>query len=390
MPRMPASAQARVAVELDGGTLTVQVAETARSTLADLCAYASRRNPKRGFLFVSKVLGKHLPVRPSTVLRTHQQLAAQLGNFLAPRTLFIGFAETATGLGAGVFEACLRQFPDREFAYLQTTRYRLGGPLALDFHEEHSHSTGHKLHVPSNLPPGYSGALFSETLVLVDDELSTGKTAVNFIKALRAINPRLKRVVLVSLLNWMGHERKREVQLALPSLQMGFASLLHGQFEFAPGEGYVCPPMSSVDSRDESKAALLPRNYGRLGEAALHPTEFESACARLNLDPDRPVHVIGDGEFMHPPLLLAAYLERRGFDTWFQSTTRSPILSGHAIASRVRFEDHYGDGIENYIYNLPAPATGAQLVLCHESEGPLHLPEQRHMKTISYRDLLCA
>ena len=36
----------------------------------------------------------------------------------------------------------------------------------------------------------------------------------------------------------------------------------------------------------------------------------------------------------------------------FQSTTRSPILVGDAIASRREFLDNYGDGLPNYLYNL--------------------------------------
>ena len=57
-------------VELPTGRLSIEVL---RSDIAldQLCGFAARRNPKRGFLFVSKVLGKHIPVRPSLMRQVH-------------------------------------------------------------------------------------------------------------------------------------------------------------------------------------------------------------------------------------------------------------------------------------------------------------------------------
>jgi hypothetical protein len=49
---------------------------------------------------------------------------------------------------------------------------------------------------------------------------------------------------------------------------------------------------------------------------------------------------------------MALMLEQEGYDVRYQSTTRSPILVGDAIASRCEFADNYGDGIPNYLYNL--------------------------------------
>lgn len=48
---------------------TIQVTrERGKVALDDLFDIAERRNPKRVFLFVSKVLGRHIPVSP-TVMR---------------------------------------------------------------------------------------------------------------------------------------------------------------------------------------------------------------------------------------------------------------------------------------------------------------------------------
>lgn len=67
---------------------------------------------------------------------------------------------------------------------------------------------------------------------------------------------------------------------------------------------------------------------------------------------DRPLTVIGTGEYAYTPFRIALALEEAGHDVRYQSTTRSPILVGDAIARRREFPDHQGDGIPNYLYNL--------------------------------------
>ena len=72
--------------------------------LTDLFDIAERRNPKRAFLFVSKVLGRHIPVSPQVMRNVYTQLAEQFLGTLDGPVVFIGMAETAVGLGAGVFD----------------------------------------------------------------------------------------------------------------------------------------------------------------------------------------------------------------------------------------------------------------------------------------------
>ncbi len=67
----------------------------------DYLGFGARANPKRSFLFVSKVLGKHWPASPSKMYATHQLLAQKIQHIETP-ALFIGMAETAVGLGQGV------------------------------------------------------------------------------------------------------------------------------------------------------------------------------------------------------------------------------------------------------------------------------------------------
>lgn len=143
--------------------------------LEALFQMAARINKKRSFLFVSKVLGKHIPVVPEVSLLSGAALAylyqkhcggeiigdiaeivrgivnpqeaaaiyrrvkANLLPIPEP-ALFIGFAETATALGHSMYDAFTG--PAK---YIHTTRDALveSGP-ALTFEEEHSHATAHR------------------------------------------------------------------------------------------------------------------------------------------------------------------------------------------------------------------------------------------------------
>ncbi|CAK9885520.1 MAG: hypothetical protein XXXJIFNMEKO3_01920 [Candidatus Erwinia impunctatus] len=61
---------------LSGGTIHVtrHQGDYPPESLFDI---AERRNPKRAFLFVSKVLGRHIPVKPAVMREVYQQLAGQ-------------------------------------------------------------------------------------------------------------------------------------------------------------------------------------------------------------------------------------------------------------------------------------------------------------------------
>ncbi|WP_020560565.1 phosphoribosyltransferase domain-containing protein [Thiofilum flexile] len=87
-------------VELTTGTLTLHIAsQHSTYTPYDLFGFAERRNPKRSFLFVSKVLGRHIPVAPSLMRRATDTLAQLIPDDLPTPLLVIGMAETAIALG---------------------------------------------------------------------------------------------------------------------------------------------------------------------------------------------------------------------------------------------------------------------------------------------------
>ena len=76
--------------------------------------------------------------------------------------------------------------------------------------------------------------------------------------------------------------------------------------------------------------------------------------------------MLGTGEHVWQPFLLAEALERQGATVRFGATTRSPILVGHAIGSAIAFSDNHGSGVAHYLYNVD-PGAYDRIVLCCET-----------------------
>ncbi len=165
-----------------------------------LFGFAERRNPKRAFLFVSRVLGKHIPVTPSVMQASYESLASKIPADLPGPVLVVGMAETAVGLGAGVHRAYSATRHDS--MYIVSTRHPVATEMFARFEEEHSHASAHLVHAPAD-PDIREMMLNARSLVLVDDEASTGKTFINLHRALidAGLN-KVERVVTCVLTDW--------------------------------------------------------------------------------------------------------------------------------------------------------------------------------------------
>ena len=155
--------------------------------LEDLLGFAQRINPKRAFLFVSKVLGRHIPVAPSTMRHAFTDLANLVPDDLPEPILVIGMAETAVGLSAGVHQALQTRYPNA--LLLNSTRHAQHNEdntetLLTTFSEDHSHASQHLIYQSADKAI-QAQLLVSKTLIMVDDEASTGNTCVNVVTALR-------------------------------------------------------------------------------------------------------------------------------------------------------------------------------------------------------------
>lgn len=399
----PAVAPPLSVVERLGVTLRARAAGPDPNVLLGL---ALRDNPRRAQLLVSRVLGKHVPTDPRLVraaglllgglvadaladrapralpvellhaaVRGEPGAAAALLSEVAPRpvdALVLGFAETATALGHSVAEAL------GGADYLHSTRRPVAGTTAAGaFTEEHSHHTEHLL-LPSD--PGLLAG--PRPLVLVDDELSTGRTVVNTIAALHRIAPRERYVVaaLVDLradvLTGLPEGVRVDVvaltraAVTLPDDLAERAAAVRAGLTRRPGTapGPLAAPPPRVALRDLGWPPDLPAG-GRHGFTAAHhrtlaavlPGVVAELAETAAVRGDERTLVLGTEELMAVPLHLAAGLAEQagGPGVRFSTTTRSPALvvdePGYALANGIAFPAHDdpadGPG-PRYAYNV--------------------------------------
>ncbi|GAA1463731.1 phosphoribosyltransferase family protein [Williamsia maris] len=295
-----------------------------------------RRNPKRAHLWVSRVLGKHIPVAPSTIVRAGSDLADLVDLRGADSVIVFGFAETATGLGHVV--ARRLDAP----VYLHSTRRP--GPVGATwarFSEGHSHATDHLIQ-----PSSPELMETADVLVLVDDEISTGATALDAIRSLHRLVPQ-RRYIVAALVDMRSEADVATCDAAAAELYItvDFVSLARGVATVpadlvAQVAALPDPQPAAAHHRDTAGDGEVIRvdvpwshhvpDGGRHGFLSTDEPAFavlvDAAADALapHLDPRRPVVVIGHEELMYLPLRIAAVLETQGRIVLSQTTTRSP------------------------------------------------------------------
>ena len=317
-------------IDLKSGILEIEE----NNKLNELVDFGSRINKKRGFLFVSKVLGKHLPTKPSLMKKTYKDLAD-----LIPQsnetTLFIGFAETATALGQGVFE----EMNLENSFYIHSTRFKTSEKILLSFFEEHCHAPSHIFYEPKDnkLKDMIKDI---KRVILIDDEVSTGNTANNLVNELKKVLPNAKDYYLLTVLNWATKSYDN----------FRYLSLYQGSFNFIKKDVNFETQIISEPQEVKNLDEIIPYNFARYGVKKLN-LDFSKY---VNLDDlkNQKVLVLGTAEFMYPPYLFAKYLEQNNIESYFQATTRSPVNIDGAITSKISFKDNYSENIDNFLYNV--------------------------------------
>ena len=346
--------------------------------LAELIVPGLRRNPRRAHLLVSTVLGKHIPADPAAVRASADRLADLVADRVDGPCVVFGFAETATGLGH-----CLAARLGAA-VYLQSTR-RPGATTHGEFTEGHSHATSHLLQPTS--PDLLSAA---DTLVLVDDEISTGATALDSIRALHGLAPH-RRYVVASLVDLRSpaHVAENDRVASAAGLDVAFVALAHGTVELPDGLPARVADLPATPSNPRAGRAGAVRTVhaawpqdvpdgGRHGVLAADQPRLEEAAATVaatiaaELD-DRPVIVVGHEELMYLPLCVAESLARSGFRVRFQTTTRSPALvrdeAGYPLRRGFEFlsPEPDAEAPRRHLYNAAWPGADARIVLVADS-----------------------
>ncbi|MDV6232584.1 MULTISPECIES: phosphoribosyltransferase [Rhodococcus] len=358
----------------DGIVLT-DTGSSSSWTATQLVLPGLRRNPRRAHLLVSTVLGKHIPVDPDVVISAGNELAALVQTAVGGSDVdVLGFAETATGLGHTVATAL------GAHCYLHSTRRHVPGMTVHgEFEEGHSHATDHLL-----MPTSADLLAGDLPLILVDDEISTGATALDALRQIHASAGRA-HYVIASLVDMRTTEHLAAAAAVATELgvRIDNVSLAQGSVELEPGlvETVLALPdpefdpvaaqPGSVRRVDAQWPATLP-DGGRHGFLRSDAAGFDSAIDALattvdsSLPGSAPVVVIGHEELMYLPLRLAAALQERGHTALFQTTTRSPAyvldVPGYPLRRGFEFTAPEDESGLRYLYNASGP-DDATLVL---------------------------
>ena len=327
----------------------------------DVVKMAKRHNnPKRDFLFVNTLLGKHIAVSGVEAIKMHQSLGDEVYQLFLrkgwsdKKVLLVGFAETATALAQSLMFYALRQkekFPLNVVAYTQTTREKIAENdfINISFEEEHSHATTQKLYFDPNLD--YDVVLF------VEDEITTGNTILNFIVQFEKYQSG-KQYAVASILNWQNDvDEQRFVEKSVETAYLVRGKIKEELPQFSISEGYT---LDLFDKDAQYELELSVTNNPRLPMTMSDFERYEyfgniegkilkKILATKSFKPK--VLVIGTEENMFLPTVLASMLNAD-----VKATTRSPIepspVAGYPISSRTVLNSAYEGGRTTYLYNM--------------------------------------
>lgn len=381
--------------------------------IENLFKMSARKNKKRDFLFVSRVIGKHIPMNPMTLKiiggilarlwiqdrdgifnaddmnilvqalkdihevdliennfcnSSNKNYSNSLNNLkevnkiletpltLKNKTLFIGFAETATGLAQAVFENFSNAY------YIHTTREIIKSisPNFI-FKEEHSHAVNHLIYAPTK-------DYFKEfdEIVLIDDELTTGKTACNLIKNLPGND-----FGVISILDWRNAENITHVNNQKKyNKNILVSSLIKGTIECNKIREITSNSSELLNSNNKIHSKSINFTTDMYTEDFSKFTGRFGLCSKDNIRINGEIKnaaeilkkerlkgnclCLGTGEFMYVPCMIASEL---GENIFYHSTTRSPIyplsIPNYGNKNKIEFESPGHNGIANYLYNIP-------------------------------------
>lgn len=352
-------------------------------TEAELVRIAKRENnTRRKYLVVNRLQGKHIPVSPKEALQMFRSLAELIKEaYPSERLLMVGFAETATAIGAAVAIEC-------QAAYMQTTREVIDGVDYLYFSESHSHATEQKL-VKTDLDKIIGK---TDRIIFIEDEVTTGNTILNIVRLIQKTYAKPFSFAVASILNGMNEEAlenyknlKIPVHYLVKTAHDTYTEIAE-QYQ-ADGTCHICtkPQEKEVEQQKEvqqqiemqqTKEAQQPIEVqeisGWINARRLHTADtYKQACEQLwqeiqqkygytkytkETETGRRILVLGTEEFMYPALYVGAKLEEAGYTVRMHATTRSPIAVSkeekYPLHTRYELASLYDKNRITFVYDL--------------------------------------
>ncbi|MFT6924655.1 MAG: pyrimidine operon attenuation protein/uracil phosphoribosyltransferase [Psychromonas sp.] len=341
--------------ETQAGLISLNVLNT-KKPVEELLTFACRQNPKRSFMLVSKVLGRYVPTKPNVMRDVYDSLSESLGEDYS--TYVVSLAEAATGLGAGVADSLARD--QQESVYFQhTTRHKLNRPLWFCVDEAHSHAVDHMFYAPQAVL--LEGIVQSKRLVIVDDEITTGRTIKLLITRLLKHLMNIEEIVIISLVNLV--DKKQSLSITDFNIPVRYVSLMEAQISMAKKESFK-PQLP--DNADTGLCESLSSD--QLGRCAMlmpysgHLPSIESS---------KEMTIIANGEHQYIPFLIAEKHQQAGCDVLYQSINRSPLLLGESIEKKLSFAFD-NTNVEHYLYNFEQGNRDVYVLLENESARETH------------------
>lgn len=342
-----------LAFQLSSGILELDI-ESEVKPFEDLVGIAERINPKRPFIFVSKVIGRYVPTSLQEMFRISSLLASQV-----PETLLDGnvtvlsLSETALGLGALVHRH-FKTSIGKPIVNAFTSRHLFATPIYTSFQETHSHLPNH--YVYRSFKKSVNNHFDNtETLVLVDDEITTGNTLNNLFKSLKLTS--VKRVILLSLTDWSGG-----AIFDWEGIEVHRFSLITGKYKWTQTSDEVVQLPYNPSTIDESENLInISPNSTRLPSfegLKIKDQELEDKNKPISVfdTENKPVVCLYYNEMLPQAIETMHYLHDFTRDVYFLSLSSSPIELGFDIQSKIELPGYYSD-IPVYLYNFQEFAT---------------------------------
>ena len=332
-------------------------------------------NTKRPYLLVNPLQGKHMPVSPAKSFEVFKELSDKLSlKYEGEKLLIIGFAETATAIGAAVAV----NISDCKY-FIQTTREIITNARYLIFSETHSHATEQKL-VSNNLHK-----MIEETdrIVFIEDEVTTGNTILSIINIIKDRYYTLPtKFGIGSILNSMTTDTLNKFSTA--GIDCTYILKLGDEDYTSIANGYssnnnLC---RKTDFELDDNVQIMVNNYlnSRVGVDTL---SYKKLCSKLSESVNsyidcnelegKDILVLGTEEFMYPAMYSARIIEKTfsAKSVSFHATTRSPIMpcseNGYPIVSRNELASIYDKNRVTYLYNLKKYD---KAIVIHDSDYP--------------------
>lgn len=316
-------------------------------------------NAKRRHLYVNALQAKHIPVKGEDALALFDKLADELSEKTAgEKLLIIGFAETATAIGARLAEKA-----GNGGYFVTTTREYNPKDGYIEFSESHSHAQTQLLNIR-----GLDEAINNtDRIVFAEDEITTGGTIEKLVNKLKERRPDKKlKFGVASVLSSLGKGRGRELdelgvmRAYLYKIPQNCTELKNGFISNGQSGGTEASETPRININYINSPYLNQREASLISEYSRAVGLFtEEVLSKIELsEKDKDVLVLGTEEFMYPAIRSAAKLSgiypEKNIVT--HSTTRSPISvresPGYPLKSRIPVISLYEDGRRNFLYNL--------------------------------------